>query len=277
MLAAMPTRPPAGQLVRVAVPLALLPLALRRRSRFAMAGLLATWGVTYSRYRRRGIARTQEEWQLMRTATLEAFSRHYNESVPTLEEELDLWGEYHGHRHQMRYQLLADQVRRHAPASADVLDLGCGAALVADLLEDQPHRYVGLDFGGHHIAFAHDKQRAGKLVARFVRGDAEHLPFADASFDVVVWSEVIEHLMRPELAVWEVSRVLRPGGLLVMTTNNASEMPLRFPLSDPFAYLEKAVGFRHDALISHRPWVWPWPIDRALLPEGSPDVWMPHT
>jgi SAM-dependent methyltransferase len=160
-----------------------------------------------------------------------------------------------------------------------VLDLGCGAALVADRLADLPVRYTGLDYGDHHITSAAARHRVptGLLRAGFVRGDAERLPFPDATFDVVVWSEVIEHLMRPELAVWEVARVLRPGGHLVMTTNNASEMPLRFPLSDPLAWLEKALGFRHDQLISHRPWVWPWPVDRALLPDGAPDVYLPHT
>lgn len=275
-------RPPLGRAVRLAAPPVLLAAATRRGTTrvAALAGLAGVWGTTYRRYRARGLERTRHEWDLMRTATLEAYSRHYNECVPTLEEELDLWGEYHGHRHQMRYQLLADQVRRSVTGPADVLDLGCGAALVADLLADLPLRYVGLDYGDHHIAFAakkHRDQDAGPLTASFVRGDAEHLPFASASFDVVVWSEVIEHLMRPELAVWEVARVLRPGGVLVMTTNNASEMPLRFPLSDPLAFLEKALGFRHDQLISYRPWVWPWPIDRSILPPGSPDVWVPHT
>ena len=269
-----------GQRARVGLPAVLLtatvrPGASRRARALSASALAATYVAVYARYRKRGIADTQAEWELMRTATLEAFKRHYTECVPTLEEELDIWGEYHGHRHQMRYQLLADEVR--AAGGTDVLDLGCGAALVADLLEDLPLRYTGLDFGGHHITSAAARPREGKLTAGFVRGDAEALPFADASFDVVVWSEVIEHLLRPELAVWEVARVLRPGGTLVMTTNNASEMPLRFPLSDPFAYLEKAIGFRHDCVISHRPWVWPWPVDRAILPDGAADVWVPHT
>lgn len=259
--------------------------ARRPRQRIgATVSLLALWTATYSRYRSRGIAQTQHEWELMRTGTLEAFKRHYNECVPTLEEELDIWGEYHGHRHEMRYNIVADHVRREVESrpgsAADVLDLGCGAALVADRLADLPIRYVGLDYGGHHIEFAAAKHREGAqgaLRASFVRGDAEHLPFDDNSFDVVVWSEVIEHLMRPELAVWEVARVLRTGGVLVLTTNNASEMPLRFPLSDPFAFVEKALGFRHDRLISHRPWVWPWPVERSILPPDAPDVWMPHT
>ena len=55
-------------------------------------------------------------------------------------------------------------------------------------------------------------------------------------------SEVIEHLMRPDHAVWEVSRVLRDGGVFVMTTNNASEMPCISPLRNPLAWVEKALG-----------------------------------
>jgi SAM-dependent methyltransferase len=103
------------------------------------------------------------------------------------------------------------------------------------------------------------------------------MPFADATVDVVVLSEVIEHLLQPELAVWEITRVLKPGGVLVMTTNNASEVPLRSPSSHAFAWLEKAFGAEYPSLISLRPWVWPYPVDRELLPEGSPDVYLPHT
>jgi len=62
-----------------------------------------------------------------------------------------------------------------------------------------------------------------------------------------------------------------------MTTNNASEVPLRSPLSHLFAWLEKAVGAEYSELISLRPWVWPEPVDPALLPEGSPPVYLPHT
>jgi SAM-dependent methyltransferase len=191
-----------------------------------------------------------------------------------------MWSDYHGHRHEMRYRLVGEAVRARAHDGASVLDIGCGSALVADQLTDLPLRYIGLDFGGHHIAsaakrYADEADRA--LSTWFVRGDGERLPLADASVDIVVFTEVIEHLVRPELAVWEIARVLRPGGHLVMTTNNASEMPLRFPLSDPFAFLEKAIGFHHDTLISHRPWVWPEPVDPQVLPPGTPTTWVPHT
>lgn len=251
-----------------------------RRARLAFgAAVLSSWAATYSQYRRRGIAATESEWERLKTVTPVVFARHYNECVPTIEEELDLWSAYHGHRHQMRYRLVGEAARKHLPPSGVLLDIGCGAALVADQLRDLDAHYVGLDFGGHHIEFAAKRRRDthGPLRTSFVRGDGERQPFADATVDVVVFTEVIEHLLRPELAVWEIARVLRPGGVLVMTTNNASEMPLRFPLSDPGAYLEKALGFHRDRLISHRPWIWPDPVSSELLEEGAAAAWVPHT
>jgi hypothetical protein len=54
-------------------------------------------------------------------------------------------------------------------------------------------------------------------------------------------------------------------------------VPLRSPLSHLFAWLEKALGAYRADLISLRPWIWPWPVDADLLPEGSPPVYLPHT
>ena len=77
--------------------------------------------------------------------------------------------------------------------------------------------------------------------------------------------------------MWEISRVLKPGGVFIMTTNNASEVPLWSPLTHLFAWLEKAFGAYHPSLISRRPWVWPHKMDRSILPPDAPDVWLPHT
>lgn len=271
--------------VRNGVPLALAGAALRPgASRLERAGaigaLLGFWSLIYARYRRGGKAQTHHERELLKGVSWDAFWRHYNERVPTIEEEFEMWGAYHQHRHEMRYDLVADEVRKYLPPGGRVLDVGCGSALVADRIRDMDATYVGFDFGGHHIEYAAKKYADitdRRLGTVFARGDAQQMPFRDSSADVVVFSEVIEHLLQPELAVWEIARVLKPGGVLVMTTNNASEVPLRSPLSHLFAWLEKAFGADHPKLISLRPWVWPWPVDRDLLPEGSPDVYLPHT
>ena len=271
---------------RLGIPAGLLAATVRPgatgRQRVAAGSLLlGYWSAIYALYRKEGIAQTDHEKRLLATSNLEAFSRHYNERVPTIEEEFDIWGDYHQHRHEMRYDLLADTVRQHVPPGGRILDVGCGSALVADRILDLDVHYVGVDFGGHHIGYARDKlaKADGSLRASVARCDGEALPLADETVDVVVMSEVIEHLMRPEWAVWEVARVLRPGGVFIMTTNNASEVPLRSPLSHLFAWLEKALGADHPDLISYRPWIWPEPVDRQMLGlrDGEPNVYVPHT
>lgn len=58
------------------------------------------------------------------------------------------------------------------------------------------------------------------LPAVLVQGDAQYLPFADRSFDVVVSCETIEHLPQVQAAISEMYRVTRPGGRLLSTTPN---------------------------------------------------------
>jgi ubiquinone/menaquinone biosynthesis C-methylase UbiE len=272
------------QAVRNLAPPVLILAAVRRGARRVerlSAGLALAWlwTVVHARYRRRSKAETAREYELMGTATREAYKRHYNERVPTIEEEFEVWGRYHQHRHEMRYGLVSEAVQAHLSDGSRVLDIGCGSALVADRLVDLPIHYLGLDYGGHHITYASKKynDRRQRLSASFLNGAAEHLPLASGSVDVVVLSEVIEHLVRPELAVWEISRVLRPGGVLVLTTNNASQMPLVAPTTNPLAWIEQALGAYRRKLISRRPWIWPDAVDASLLPDGSPPVYLPHT
>jgi ubiquinone/menaquinone biosynthesis C-methylase UbiE len=272
------------RLIRQLIPAGLLvalfrPGTSRVQRAGALATLLAFWTAVYARYRKAGIEQTHKERELLKRVNWEAFWRHYNERVPTIEEEFDLWGEYHQLRHEMRYDLLAETVREHLLPGGRVLDVGCGAGLVADRILDVEGHYVGFDFGGPNIDYAQKKFRDLKepLHVSIVRCDGEMMPFADRSMDVVVMSEVIEHLLRPERAVWEVARVMKPGGVFIMTTNNASEMPLRSPLSHLFPWLEKAIGADVPGVISLRPWIWPERVDPELLQPGSPDIYLPHT
>jgi ubiquinone/menaquinone biosynthesis C-methylase UbiE len=276
------TRLRESRVFRLGLPSLLLFLAGRstgRRRGLAIGALVSLWASVYRRYRRDGQAQTQQELDHLRRATWEEYSRHYNERVPTVEEEFDIWGEYHQHRHEMRYDLVAAEVRRHLPDHGAVLDVGCGAGLVADRILDHPGHYVGVEFAHRNTEFAAKKFRDidSTLRVSFARGDGEFLPFPDATFDVLVMSEVIEHLLRPDAVVWEVARVLKPNGVFVMTTNNASEVPLRSPLTHLLAWIEKALGATHPRLISLRPWVWPEPVLVDLLVPGSPPVFLPHT
>src|SRR5205823_9444169 len=94
-------------------------------------------------------------------------------------------------------------------AGMHVLDLACGPGLVAAAAAERGASPGGLDFSSAMIALV----CARNPSIRFEEGDAEALPFADASFDAVVANFGVHHVADPVQALCEARRVLRPGGL----------------------------------------------------------------
>jgi 2-polyprenyl-6-hydroxyphenyl methylase / 3-demethylubiquinone-9 3-methyltransferase len=110
---------------------------------------------------------------------------------------------------------LAEARARLIPAApgpgARLLDVACGAGLLAPHLKPGWH-HVGLDLSALSLRQA----QAHGVTA--VRGDAQRLPFADATFECVVAGEALEHLPDLEGVCGELARVLAPGGTLVVDT-----------------------------------------------------------
>ena len=79
---------------------------------------------------------------------------------------------------------------------------------------------TGVDIAPNLLAQARERAAAENLTATFDEGDAEQLPYADASFDVVVTMFGAMFAPRPELVASELARVLKPGGLLAMANWN---------------------------------------------------------
>lgn len=103
--------------------------------------------------------------------------------------------------------------RLPAPTSSSswALDLGAGSGGNTSVLTQAGYRAVALEHHGVAAGFA--KGRGLSVV----RGDAHALPYADASFDLVLACDVLEHLVDDRRAVSEIRRVLRPGGTLLCT------------------------------------------------------------
>ena len=127
-------------------------------------------------------------------------------TIPGLEIE-----NYWFRRHQVVYQRLAPRC-----AGADVLEAGCGEGYGADLIAGVARRVVAVDYDAATVA--HVRTRYPRVEV--MQANLVALPLPDASVDVVVNFQVIEHLWDQPQFVAECARVLRPSGLLMVSTPN---------------------------------------------------------
>jgi SAM-dependent methyltransferase len=106
--------------------------------------------------------------------------------------------------------------RLNLPAGVSLLDVACGSGQLALIAARQGARVTGVDIAANLIQAARGRASSEGLDARFDEGDAEALPYASASFDVVVSLYGAMFAPRPELAAAELLRVCRPGGTIAM-------------------------------------------------------------
>jgi len=101
-----------------------------------------------------------------------------------------------------------------------LLDLGCGAGITLTFLAQAYERSVGCDIDRDAIeATRRILERVG-VKASLVKYGGDRLPFRSNSFDIVTSIEVIEHAKDPEKMLSEIKRVLKPDGILHVTTAN---------------------------------------------------------
>jgi len=103
------------------------------------------------------------------------------------------------------------------PACAHVLDVGCGPGIWTRELARRGYRVSAIDLTSTAVALAKSSVELFGLAADIREGDAENLPFADQSFDGVVSHGVIHHTPDTARCVREMARVLRPGGMAVVS------------------------------------------------------------
>ena len=87
--------------------------------------------------------------------------------------------------------------------AVDALDVGCGTGFLTFELASRGHRVTGVDFAAAMIAEARRKAAERSASVRFEEGDAEQLPFAPGSFDLVMTRHVLWTLPHPEAAIDE--------------------------------------------------------------------------
>ena len=150
---------------------------------------------------------------------------------------------------------------KHAPArskDATVLDVATGTGRLPAAILFQPAfkgRIIGLDASARMLKVAQAKLVAYAGRADWRQGDAQRLDFADNSIDVVSCLEALEFFPNPRKALCELIRVLKPGGLLVVTNRvgpDAWKLPGRAMSTEKFMGILHELGLYE---IEHTQWM----------------------
>jgi SAM-dependent methyltransferase len=155
---------------------------------------------------------------------------------------------------------VTETIRRHVPPGAAVLDLmSSWVSHLPPAAELPLARVVGLGMNAEELA---GNPRLDEWVVQDLNADPR-LPYPDASFDAVLITVSIQYLTRPVATLGEVARVLRSGGVVIVSFSNrlfpskATRIWQETPDEDRWAlvrrYLVLAGGFAEPAVEAHRP------------------------
>jgi ubiquinone/menaquinone biosynthesis C-methylase UbiE len=134
-------------------------------------------------------------------------------------------------------QMIFEHLHRYFVAAEicvarDVLDIACGEGYGANLIAQKALKVIGMDNSARAIRHARAKYRSENL--KFMTGDCLKIPLPRAAVDVVISFETIEHISHHARFLQEIKRVLRPGGVLVISSPDKAEYTERLGLHNPF-------------------------------------------
>jgi SAM-dependent methyltransferase len=125
-----------------------------------------------------------------------------------------------------KFERVAELVTARLPCRS-FLDAGCGDGRYLPVLADVlplPERVAGSDISERILETARAAARAAGIEPELVRANLESLPFEDDAFDLVLCTQVIEHLLDVRAGLRELERVLAPGGTLVLSTDSSENV-----------------------------------------------------
>jgi SAM-dependent methyltransferase len=144
------------------------------------------------------------------------------------------------------------------PRGARVVDLGCGSGVFTELLRQAGYQSVGIDISPKLVALGRRKYPGLELI----EGDAENLPFENASLDGVLLSGLVHHFPDPRRLASEVKRVLKNGGRFVAFDPNRMN-PFMWLYRDRSSPFYSSVGVTEN----ERP-VLAWHVAEVFRDEG---------
>jgi SAM-dependent methyltransferase len=152
-----------------------------------------------------------------------------------------------------KFERISEVLRAHLPCRR-LLDAGCGDGRYFGVVAERPpsERLVGCDIAERILETARATAARVGLEPELVRANVESLPFEDGTFDVVLSTQVLEHVLDPSAAVRELARVLEPEGTLLLSADHSGNTVTR-ALFAPRLAVVGLLGMRNR----RAPVVWP--------------------
>ncbi len=140
------------------------------------------------------------------------------------------------------------------PQGKRILEIGCGAgtSLLSLARLCMPTRLVGIDIDDFLLRQANSELKTNHVQAELYQEDVRSMPFADASFDIIIDFGTCYHINRRVKAIREIERVLAPDGIF------ATETPITQIISHPVRSLGKRI---------------PWHMSHSLRPARTAILW----
>ena len=152
------------------------------------------------------------------------------------------WQSKYGPRGKLQYRVeqFAVRLSELCPPPSNILDLGCGTGAIAAAVGQMGYQVTACDLAEEMIDIARSSHTGTSVRWISLKPDWEVLPFEDCSFDGIVSSSVFEYLDDVQRVAAELSRVLRPEGILLFTVPN------------PLNFVRKLEAWFQSMLLNHR-------------------------
>jgi len=194
--------------------------------------------VSYSRYPDQTIpvfARWFGSWQVSverRALSVPELTRRYDQAAPGWNHTLDRLGFPDAYEAMLR-RVLHEEGSDTPGLDGRVLDCGVGTGVLSRALarvSPTPFELDAIDISPRMLERAGHGLRAAGVDVALRQGDVCALPYGDNAFDLVMTAHVLEHVVDPRVALTEMVRVLKPGGLFIASTTRRSVLGMMIHL-----------------------------------------------
>jgi len=133
-----------------------------------------------------------------------------------------------------------------------ILDAGCKGGEISAPLSNGSSSIFGIDLNRSALINFNKRGKGSGVQANIL-----DLPFKSSRFDAVLCTEVIEHLLNPIQGLNEIANVIKPGGLLLLSTDNRNGLKL-LEMLNPFIIIERIIGLVFPKVLLPKNLIWKW-------------------